>query len=78
MILFIINLIKGKEVIITFNYDNVKQIDYLLKDQIITNKKYDNDISYTLHISNNENIKEILDKYINNYEDIKDIYIEKK
>lgn len=48
----IIELIKGKNVDIVFNYDNVKKIDYLLKDKSILNKEFNDTIKYNLNIDN--------------------------
>lgn len=45
----IINLIKGYKIVIEFNYDNIKQINYLLKD-IQIKKEYGNTITYTFNI----------------------------
>ena len=47
----IITLKKGFEINITFNYNNLKQIDYLLKNSIIKNKFFDKEITYNLIIS---------------------------
>ena len=71
----IINLIEGYNINITFNYNQIKEIDYLLKDITINNKIFDNTIKYNINIP-----KEFLEtiKLNNlNYEIIKDIYIEK-
>jgi len=72
-----VELVKGKNVDIIFSYDNIKQIDYLLKDEIILNKEFKDYIKYNLNTDNTtldllSNIKDIEIK-INN-----DIYIEKK
>ena len=45
----IVNLIKGYKIVIKFNYDNIKQINYLLKD-IQIKKEYGNTITYTFNI----------------------------
>lgn len=45
----IVNLIKGYKIVIEFNYDNIKQINYLLKD-IQIKKEYGNIITYTFNI----------------------------
>ena len=45
----IVNLIKGYKIIIEFSYDNIKQIDYLLKN-IQIKKDYSNNITYTFNI----------------------------
>ena len=72
----LIELIKGKNIDIIFNYDNVKKIDYLLKDKIILNKEFKDKIKYNLNIDNKllillSDIKDI-EININN-----DVYIEK-
>ena len=46
----IIYLKKGFEVKISFNYDDIKKIDYLLKDIKILNKEFDNVIVYNLYV----------------------------
>ena len=46
----IIELTDGFEINITFNYDNLKQVDYLLKDTNIITKYYDKEITYNLYI----------------------------
>lgn len=74
----IINLIKGIEIKITFDYNNSKQIDYLLKDYTIVNKEYNNEITYIIHIPENINILDKIEKYITNYKVINNIYIPKK
>ena len=45
----IVNLIKGYKIIIEFSYNNIKQIDYLLKN-IQIKKDYSNNITYTFNI----------------------------
>lgn len=71
----IINLTKGKNIDIIFNYDNIKKIDYLIKDKTILNKEFKDYIKYNLDIDNNtlellKQVKEI-DIIINN-----DIYLD--
>lgn len=46
----IIFLKKGYEVKISFNYDDLKKIDYLLKDVPILNKEFNNKIVYDLYV----------------------------
>lgn len=68
-------LIQGYNINITFHYQDIKKIDYLLKDIKINNKTFDNLITYNLDIPIN-----FLNTIINNnisYQIIKDIYIEK-
>lgn len=74
----IIELIEGQLIKIEFSYDNIKQIDYLLKDYEIIEKEYNNNIMYKINIPINSNIKQLLTKYINTYEIIRNIYIEKR
>ena len=71
----IIMLEKGINVIIYFSYQNVKDIDYLLKNEIINDKEYNELIKYNINISE-EKLLEIKDLIVN-YQVIKDIYIEK-
>ena len=70
----IINLTKGKNITIEFDYENIKQIDNILKDEKILSKEYKEKIIYNANVLNNtinllNNISKIT---INN-----DIYIEK-
>ena len=70
----LITLVKGYNVDITFNYDIVKNIDYLLKDIKINKKEFDTKIKYNIDIP-----EKFLDTIINNkieYKIIKDIDIE--
>ena len=46
--------IKGLNITLTFNYDNVKQIDYLINNYLILNKSYDDLITYEFFISQND------------------------
>lgn len=72
----IISLINGIEIEITFNYDNTKQIDYLLKDEIIISKEYNNEIKYIIH--SKDDIKDKLGNLITSYKFNKNVLIEKK
>src|SRR5574344_1136508 len=47
----IIELKKGYKIEISFEYSNLKNIDYLLKNVIIYNKIFDKNIIYTFNIS---------------------------
>lgn len=47
-------LVDGIKIEITFNYNNVDQINYLLKDVKIINKIFDNNITYEFNISNSK------------------------
>ena len=62
----IITLVPGFKILLTFNYDSVKSVDYLLKDIIIINKFFDNKITYEVDVDNN---------LLNNLKSIKDIEI---
>jgi uncharacterized YigZ family protein len=67
-------LIPGYNINIEFNYNQVKEIDYLLKDIKINNKIFDTTIIYNIDIPS-----KFLDTIINNkiqYTIIKEIYIE--
>lgn len=48
----IITLIEGQKIIIEFNYNKVKLIDNILKDVEIIDKEFNDNIIYTLLISN--------------------------
>lgn len=68
-------LIQGYNINITFPYQEIKKVDYLLKDIKINSKTFDNSIIYNLDIPIT-----FLNTIINNnipYQIIKDIYIEK-
>lgn len=65
-------LVKGYNIDITFNYDKIKEIDYLLKDITINNKDFNDKITYNIDIDN-LNILNNLD-----YKIIKEIDMEKE
>lgn len=70
----IITLTKGYDINITFTYNDIKNIDYLLKDSYIINKTFKDNITYNVIIS-----KDILNKLINyNITINKETYIEKE
>ena len=48
----LIQLKKGKNIDIIFSYDNIKQIDYILKDKLVLNKEFNDNIKYNLNIDN--------------------------
>ena len=56
----LVELIKGLEVSITFDYSKEKEINYLLKNSIIKNKDYEQNCTYII-----ETTKEILDSISN-------------
>lgn len=68
-------LTEGINVNITFSWSNIKQIDYLLKDQLINKKEYLDNITYNISIP--INILDTLKNYLISYEIIKNINIEK-
>lgn len=69
----IISLVKGYNITLTFKYEDIKKIDYLLKDSQILNKEYSSNIIYTINIP-----KEYLDRLTNyNIKINNEIYIEK-
>ena len=74
----IIELIKGKKISIEFTYDNIKQIDYLLKDANVISKEFNSNVTYIFNIQDNINIKEILSNYILNFKELDNILIAKK
>lgn len=49
----IITLEEGFKILITFNYDNLKTIDYLLKNSLIINKYFNDKITYEVDVNNN-------------------------
>lgn len=55
-----VELIKGIEASITFNYSKEKEINYLLKDSIIKSKLYEENCTYII-----ETTKELLDSISN-------------
>ena len=67
------DIIKGKNIDIFFDYNLQKQIDYLLKEEEITNKDFTNQVKYNINIKEDtlEKLKELnINITIN-----KDIYI---
>ena len=71
----IIDTIKGYNIDIIFNFNDIKHIDYLLKDIKILNKEYKDIVKYNLNVSNN--LLEILKQNNIKYNINKEIYIEK-
>ena len=68
-------LVKGINLNITFNWESLKQIDYLLKDVKINEKTFLDSIKYNIDIP--DDLLEVIISKVNSYEIIKDIYIEK-
>ena len=69
----IVNLLPGKICSIRFKYDDTKVIDSILRDCIIINKEYENDVTYIFKISVDD--LSILNNY--NFKIIDDCLIEK-
>lgn len=70
----IINLIKGKNITIEFNYENISKIDNILKNSNILKKEYKENVIYNINIE--ENLINLLSN-ISKVTINKDIYIEK-
>lgn len=71
----IVNLIKGYNINIEFDYNQIKEIDYLLKDLSINSKEFNTNIKYNIDIPISFLETIILNNI--NYQIVKDIYIEK-
>lgn len=70
----IITLVKGYDIDISFNYNDIKNVDYILNNSKIINKEFNDTIKYNVYVN-----EFTLDK-LSNY-DIsinKEIYIEKE
>lgn len=61
----IVNLVEGKKLKIKFNYENIKQIDFILTNIKIIDKSFDEKITYTILISDNK-YQEIYHEILNN------------
>lgn len=74
----IVNLISGKLCSITFNYDDTKIIDNILKDMVVS-KEYNSNVSYTFKVDleHLDSISIELSKY-GEFTILNDCYIEKK
>ena len=70
----ITNLIEGYNLNIEFNYNQTKEIDYLLKNININNKEFNNTVKYNIDIP--ISFLETLKINNINYQIIKEIYIE--
>lgn len=70
----IISLEKGYNINIVFNYDNIKEIDYILSNSSVISKSFNDNIIYNVNV--NEDILNKLSKY--NVKINKEVYIEKK
>ena len=70
----IVMLEKGYDISINFNYNDIKDIDYILGNCKIINKSFNNDITYNVYVNNDTLNK--LSKY--NVTINRDMYIEKE
>ena len=72
----LVELINGINITIEFDYNNLKEIDYILKDSVILDKKFDNNIIYSVNTTDDvlDNLKSKVNKYVINDK----IYIEKQ
>lgn len=69
----LMDLEEGYKVRLKFNYNDEKQVKYLLKDSNVLNEKYDLDVEYLVLVNN-----DVLDNLKNyKYEIIEKTYIEK-
>lgn len=69
-----VKLTKGYNIDITFDYNDTKKIEYLLKDTTILNKSYNEKITYNVDIDTK--YLDILNKNKINYIIKKEVYIE--
>lgn len=70
-------LILGYDTTITFNYDNIKNVDYLLKEENIYDKKYNDKITYKFKTNSNNIINKIKNDNSITIDNINNIFIEK-
>ena len=68
-------LINGLNIEISFDWNNIKQIDYLLQNIKINHKNFSTNITYNIDIPTS--FLDTIIKYKINYKIIKNIYIEK-
>lgn len=73
----IVELEAGKQIKIIFSYDQIKAIDFILRDQKIIYKEYDEFITYEFIVSNEHdtNIMDQLKPLVTNLEIQKEMYI---
>jgi uncharacterized YigZ family protein len=71
----LVELIDGFNLDITFDYSKIKEIDYLLKNEKINNKTFDNTITYNISI--NKDFLDIIKSNNITYKNIKEIKIER-
>lgn len=70
----LVNLVQGYNLDIEFNYNQTKEIDYLLKDITINNKIFDTTIKYNINIPSN--FLEVIQTNNIKYTINKEIYLE--
>lgn len=70
----IITLVKGYDIDISFNYNDIKNIDYILGNSKIINKEFNDTIKYNVYV--NEDTFDKLSNY--NVSINKELYIEKE
>lgn len=68
------DLVKGYNIYISFSYNQVKKIDYLLRDFRIIKKEFDTNIRYNLDIP--KDFIDVLEVNKIDYVIIKDVYLE--
>ena len=75
----ITELINGYQIIITLDYNYIKDVEYILKDLTIISKKYNDIITISFEISKHNiyTLKEKLNNYTKSFNIIKEIYIRK-
>ena len=75
----ITELILGYKIEVKLNYDSIKEVEYILKDENIINKYYNEDITIILEITedNIDIIKEKLNNYIKSLNILSNTYIRK-
>lgn len=75
----IVNLEPGLKIRITFSYNMIKQVDYILNQFQIINKEFGEYIKYEILISkSDENIlKSKIKSYLINYEILEELYIKR-
>lgn len=71
-----VDVVKGKEIILTFAYEHKKTIDMILKDATLIDATYQEWITYHIEIANTdwENISNQLLPYLKKYQVTKDCY----
>ena len=65
------SIVKGKKINLVCTYEELKQVEFILKETIITNKSFNDkvSISFIIYDDNYDKIKETLNKYSNTIEE---------